>query len=66
MDVLIIIEVDIFLLESSDEAFGIPVLQGRPRVRPKSQRHAASAVRYSPLKDTARLDRNDGSLEPVV
>ena len=65
VDVLIVVKVNFFFLEGCGSTVQrIRSPKGVLYVRPKSQRHAASALRYSRLKDTARLDRSDESREP--
>ena len=61
--IFIVIQVNFFLLESSDESFSIPVLP-RPALSGlrKSQHHAAWELRDKHLKDIAPLDRCDESL----
>ena len=63
VDVLIVVEMNLFRLESSDEAFSIPVLPRTPaNLLQKSQCYDAAALRHSGLKDIEHLDQSDGSL----
>ena len=63
-DALIVIDVNFFLFEGANESFGISILP-RASALGDGNLNAMFLERgnISPLKDTARLDRNDESQE---